>query len=1107
MPRMHTSRERRAAGSRPLAFVVSVGLLLTSACSSATRGGAPTPSPPVAAEALQVGQVDLLLLGTTDVHGWLEPYDYYAGHPTTNGLAALRPIIDSVRSANPGRTFLFDSGDLLQGNALAYVAARVDTLGPNPIIRAMNLVGYDASAIGNHEFNYGLPYLNHALSEATFPFLSANILEIGDTTHAYPPSTLLPYVAGPGDTLLIGVTAATPPGVQIWDHDNVAGRLSFADVVKSVRPVVQSLRDRGADLVVVLSHGGLAGSSYTGLPPENASAALAREVPGIDVIFMGHTHREVADTSINGVLLLQARNYARSLALATVRLQRQAPGVWHTIAAHGQVLRPVAPDTALLDSLRWVHERTLVYMRSVVGRSSARMDAREARVRDTPIMDFINEFERRATGADLSSTAAFDLRAALPAGSVTVADLAELYPYDNTLKVVRINGAQLRAYLEKSAEYYRRWTGSGPVVGNVPGYNFDVVSGVDYTIDLRQPVGRRIATLTFRGAPVRPNQTLTLALNNYRQGGGGGYAMFADAPVVQDRQREIRQLVIDEVRAKGEIRPEDYFHQNWQLLPEAAAQEARREMAPPLEEEPVTMAPRKRLRVLATNDFHGQLLPEHYRWAGDRAVGGAATLAAYFRAEKQGFNGPTLLVDGGDIMQGTPISGLTRGRSTIAVYNTMGYAAAAIGNHEFDWTVPVLRERVADASFPWLSANLFVAGTDTAPSWDRDTATVDIDGIRVGILGVTTETTPEETSPSNVRGLEFRSVPETIDRWVPVLRGQGVDFVIVLAHEGASCDSTGLQCTGALVDAARAVHNRPDLIVGAHTHRYVRTRVNGIPLVEAASRGQRYAVVDLQKTADDSVRAWIRGVPVAYDDRVVPDSAVAAVVRTYADSIAPRVDRVVATLAEDLDRGPGGYALGRLIADAQRRTTDAQVAITNNGGIRTGLRAGSVTWGQLRTVQPFGNGLIRLQLTGAQLRAAVEHGLASGTPDIQVSGMEAWYDPARPVGSRVVTLQLEDGRPVRDDGLYTVTVNSFLAEGGSGFDMFKDAVVRQDMGLDDLEALVRYLEHLPQPVRAPDRSRFHTARPASPGDAGGGKGAGRKRASSASAPDRGGRPW
>lgn len=1080
---MRITKQKRAVGFRPLAFVLAAGLLVTSACSSAARHAvpAPTPAPALPAEPPGAGQVDLLLLGTTDVHGWLVPYDYYAGHATANGLAALRPVIDSIRAANPGRTFLFDSGDLLQGNALAYVAARVDTLGPNAIIRAMNLVGYDASAIGNHEFNYGLPYLDHAVSQAAFPFLSANIFEDGDTTHAYAPSTLIPYVAGVGDTLLIGVTAATPPGVQIWDHDNVAGRLSFADVVKSVRPVVQSLRARGADLIVVLSHGGLAGSSYTGFPPENASAALAREVPGIDVIFMGHTHREVPDTSINGVLLLQARNYARSLAVATVRLQRQAPGVWHAISAHGQLLPPVAPDTALLDSLRWVHERTLVYMRSVVGRSSARMDAAEARVRDTPIIDFINEVERRATGADLASTAAFNLRAVLPAGSVTVADLAGLYPYDNTLKVVRINGAQLRAYLEKSAEYYRTWTGRGPVVGDVPGYNFDVVSGVDYTIDLRQPAGKRITTLTYRGAPVRPDQSFTLALNNYRQGGGGGYSMLAGVPVVQDRQQEIRQLLIDEVQAKGEIRPEDYFQENWRLLPEAAAQEALREMAPAREEHTPAAAPRNRLRVLSTNDFHGQLLPERYRWAQDSAVGGAATLAAYFRAERQGFDGPTLLVDAGDVMQGTPISGLTKGRSTIAVYNAMGYAAAALGNHEFDWTVPVLEERVADASFPWLSANLFVAGTDTAPSWDRDTAMVDVDGVPVGIVGVTTETTPEETSPSNVRGLEFRSLSAAIDRWVPILRERGADFVVVLAHAGATCDSTGLQCFGDLVDAARAVHNRPDLIVGGHTHQYMRTRVNGIPLVEASSRGQRYAVVDLEKTADDRVHAWIRGVPVAYDDRIAPDSAVAALVQTFADSVAPLVNRVVATFANDLDRGPGDYALGRLIADAQRRATDAQVAIMNNGGIRTGLRAGPVTWGQLQTLQPFENGLVRLQLTGARLRAAVEHGLASGRPDIQISGIEAWYDPGRPAGSRVVTLQLEDGRPVRDDGLYTVTVNSFLAEGGSGFEMFKDALVRQDTGLDDLEALVRYLEHQPQPVRAPARSRFHTVAPASPG--------------------------
>jgi 2',3'-cyclic-nucleotide 2'-phosphodiesterase/3'-nucleotidase len=190
---------------------------------------------------------------------------------------------------------------------------------------------------------------------------------------------------------------------------------------------------------------------------------------------------------------------------------------------------------------------------------------------DTPLADFILEVERKATGAQLASTAVFDRTARLGPGPITVAQLAALYPYDNTLRAVRITGAQLRAYLEQSARYFRKQAdGTYGADPQIPGYNYDVVSGVDYAIDIDRPVGERITRLRFQGRDVTPADTFTMALNNYRQSGGGGFAMLRDAPVVYDHQQEIRQLLIDEVRARGTIQPNDYFQRNWVLEPAAA---------------------------------------------------------------------------------------------------------------------------------------------------------------------------------------------------------------------------------------------------------------------------------------------------------------------------------------------------------------------------------------------------------------------------------------------------------------------------------------------------------------------------------------------------------
>src|SRR5687768_3319320 len=268
-------------------FLMACACALAGACASSSSPevaeAPPRPNPVITDTAIPPvlrTQRDVVLLGTTDVHNRLYPYDYYTQQETPYGLARLKPLIDSVRAANAGRTYLFDSGDLLQGNPLGLVYARQYANQPHPVIRAMNLLGYNASTIGNHEYNYGITHLNRALSTAKFPFVTGNVFKHGTTEHAYRPYVLIPHVAAPGDTILIGVTGNTPPGVHIWDRQNVEGVLEFRRVVESLKPLAREMRERGADLVVVLSHGGFAGTSYdtvtSGIAPENEAARLER---------------------------------------------------------------------------------------------------------------------------------------------------------------------------------------------------------------------------------------------------------------------------------------------------------------------------------------------------------------------------------------------------------------------------------------------------------------------------------------------------------------------------------------------------------------------------------------------------------------------------------------------------------------------------------------------------------------------------------------------------------------------------------------------------------------------------------------------------------------
>lgn len=563
---------------KPSKLAITITITLA-ACATPPRTA--VPAAPTAG-APQPARETLVVMGTTDLHGWLLPYDYYTGKSTNNSLASLVPLIDSVRAANPGRTLLVESGDLLQGNPLDFVYSHLAPGEVHPLVRAMNSVGYDAAAIGNHEFNYGIAHLDAAMAQARFPWLSANIFRAGTDQHAYRPSAMVERTLG-GQTVKIGIASVTPPGVAIWDRDNVRGRLDFHDIVASIRPVVAALRAQGADVVLVAAHSGLEGSSYdtaaTHVPAENAAVAMAREVPGIDAIFMGHTHRELADTTINGVLLVQAKNWGASLAVATLALERTGDGHWRVADRHGRILRPVEGrvDARLQAELADAHERTRQYVTRQIGTSTEEWSSELSRTRDTPIMDLINEMQRRVTGAELSATAAFSITSRIPRGPVTVADVAGLYIYDNTLKALRISGAQLRAFLEKSAEYYLPCPESACArVTNpaIPGYNFDVVSGVDYALDLTKPVGQRVVRLERNGRAVAASDSFTIAVNNYRASGSGGYSMLIGAPVVYDRGESIRDLLIADIQRRGRLSPANVFQRNWEIVPAALAERA-----------------------------------------------------------------------------------------------------------------------------------------------------------------------------------------------------------------------------------------------------------------------------------------------------------------------------------------------------------------------------------------------------------------------------------------------------------------------------------------------------------------------------------------------------
>ncbi len=1014
----------------------------------------------------------LVIVATTDVHGRAFAWDYTADRTFPGGLTRVATVADSLRRAYPGQVLLLDSGDLIQGDPFAAYFARVAPQDTNPIVRAMNLVGYDAATLGNHEFNWGLTTLARALHGAAFPYVSANIRGLPGDTLMY-----RPYVVLERAGVKVGITGFTTPGVMVWDRANVEHRVRLERIPAAARRVLPAL-DRKSDLEIVLIHSGMDGeSSYdtTGVGVENVAALLAAQPTRPDLVVVGHSHREMRDSVINGVHFIQPKNWAQSVVVMHVELVRSR-GHWSPVRWHADLipLADVPPSPRVVAALQGAHDSVRAWVRQPLATASAAMPSAMARARPTPIIEFIQSVQKEVTGAQLSAAAAFNLEGGFPAGAVRLSDVASVYPYENTLRAVRISGAQLKAYLERSAEYYQvDSTGHVTLNPTMPGYNFDMVSGASYVLDLSKPVGSRIRELSVGGKPVTPSDSFAMAVNSYRQEGGGGYTMLKGAPVIYDKGENIRDLLVEKLRALGSVDPARYVVSNWRIEPPAMAREVAAVQGKPGAKNERREASHVVLRILTTNDLHGALATEAKSWSRGREVGGTAVLESMMDSARAECDCPVLQLDGGDEMQGTLESNLVFGRSMVDALNLLGLDAAAVGNHDFDWGIDTLRARMRQARYPWLLANVYDSAIGGRPEWARPWAMLHVDTLDVAVIGYITDITKSIVRADNVKGLAFPGGAAALAGVLDTVHVQHPDLVVIIAHAGAVCDSAA--CRGEIMDLA---HDLPrgsvDAIVAGHTHRVNNVMVNGIPIVQARSSGTALGVMDLVQS--DSGLAWHTEVRDTWADEVTPDSAELALVTRFKARTDTLASRTVAVLADSLVRTShdGQYALGNLLADAQRATAHADVAIMNNGGIRADLPAGPVTYRMLFELQPFGNNLVVARLTGRELRSALEYAVRGGSAHVHVSGVTMTFDPRKPDGQRLVQV-LVAGKPLRDGATYSLAVNDFMSTGGDGFTMFNGLDWRVT-GMTCLDALVAWLQRQPSPVRADAAQRISARR-------------------------------
>lgn len=510
----------------------------------------------------------IVVMATADLHGYVLPWDYYADQPEERyALAKVATLVDSVR-ARHAHTLLLDAGDWLQGNPFADYFATADSLSRYPLLAAVDAMGYDAIVLGNHEFNFGIPLLNRRIAQTATPILGANAYVHGTTEPAY-----APYVIREVGGIRVGIVGLTTPGSAVWDRPRVHGRLDFGDGVEAARRWVAAVRERGADLVVVLAHTGFeGGSSYDreDLGPENFGRAIAEQVPGVDVLVLGHTHRLLLEEHRGPdgrmVAVVQGGRWADHLALAELAVVADEGGVRvASISLRAHRSEHAAVHPLISEVAGGGHEAVREHMARPLATTSGPWPTAMARLGPSAAIGLIHAVQFHHTDAQLSAAAAFNTDVTLGPEAITLGQLSRLYPYENALYVVEISGADLREFLEYSARYYLEGPGA-QVNRQWPGFNYDMVAGVEYELDLMRPVGDRLTYLQFEGRDVRDDDVFTMAVNSYRAEGGGGFPGMGADHVTRRMDRSVRDLMVDYLNEKGHVDPAEYMSDNWRLV-------------------------------------------------------------------------------------------------------------------------------------------------------------------------------------------------------------------------------------------------------------------------------------------------------------------------------------------------------------------------------------------------------------------------------------------------------------------------------------------------------------------------------------------------------------
>ncbi len=582
------------------------------------------------AASAEAKEIKLTILGTSDIHANLYSFSYEDNKPTANnGWARLATYIKQARAENEN-VILLDNGDTYQGTILSDdIYNKRPAEGIHPISESLNALGYDAFTLGNHEFNFGIALIERMKAELTMPVLSANTFakETGETLVGS-------YAIVERGGLKIGIIGLTTPNIPRWDGEKVDS-LRFDGMAQTARKVADTLiNDEKVDLILISAHAGM--TAEYDLETEGDGAAKVLEmVPEAAAMLVGHYHIVVNET-VGTTIVGGPRNSGRDIVRfdLTVNVADDGAVTVTDKAVNVIDMADVTPDEAYLSLIQYAHDETLSFINGgegsaagetggVFGQASVDFQPKneiavlpEGKLQDTAVIDLINNVQLQISGADVSAAALFSDKSDIPAGDIKYGTIFGIYKYDNTLYTVDVTGAELKAFMEWSCEHYNTWVPGDISISfnaDIPGYRYDMFQGVDYEIDLSKPSGSRVVNVMFKGEPLRDDQVLKLAVNNYRYSSGLKANKLVAGTRDWESPQSIRTYLVEYVMEKGVIEPA--VDNNWRIVGVDLSHPLRDKIIALVNEGLIELAPGEALNVdklieAGIIDANGELVEE-----------------------------------------------------------------------------------------------------------------------------------------------------------------------------------------------------------------------------------------------------------------------------------------------------------------------------------------------------------------------------------------------------------------------------------------------------------------------------------------------------------------